>query len=268
MPLLEFSHKKTMFHRVSPMVKLGWGALVMLWLFMIPDPVHMFLFGLVIFVQGVVGARISPVKFLKATLIIGVASIFIVIFQGLLYPGKTVLIDLGPLHPTLEGISFGLVIALRVLAIVGASLTIARTTDPHDIFLTMVQAGLPYKIAYGMFIALRFIPLMEYEAATIQSAQFVRGITQQKGGGIANRIKQISNFLVPFIAVGIRRADQSALAMEVRAFGLYPTRTNLRELDFPKVGRLFLIVWIAAFVLYVTFFNADVLGAINFSPNQ
>ena len=266
MPVLEYSHEQTLFHRLSPMVKLIWGALIMLWLFMIPDPVHMLVFGLVIFVQGMVGARISPVKFLRTTMVIGIASIFIVIFQGLLYRGSTVLFTLGPLAPTLEGVKFGLVIALWVLAIVAASLTIARTTDPHDIFLTMVQAGIPYKIAYGLFIAIRFIPLMEYEAATIQSAQYVRGITRQKGGGISNRIKQISNFLVPFVAVGIRRADQSALAMEVRAFGLYPTRTSLRELSFPKSGYVFVIVWFVAFALYVSFVNADILGAVNFAP--
>jgi energy-coupling factor transport system permease protein len=265
MPVIEYSSETTPFHKLSPLVKFGWGGIVMIWLFLIPDPFHMLLFGLIIFAQGVIGAKIPPLRLLKTTLIIGVSSIFIVIFQGLLYPGETVLFTIGPFSPTLEGIRAGLVIALRVLSIVAASLTIARTTDPHDIFLSLLQLGIPYKIAYGLFIAIRFIPLMEYEAETIRSAQYVRGITQPKGG-LRVKAQQLGRFLVPLIAVGIRRADQSALAMEVRAFGLHPTRTNLRTLDFPKSGRLFFYIWLAAFMLYVFIVDANILQAINFVP--
>jgi energy-coupling factor transport system permease protein len=265
MPVIEFSRESTPFHRLSPLVKFSWGGIIMIWLFLIPDPLHMLLFGMIIFLQGVIGAKIPPLRLLKTTLVIGIASVFIVVFQGLLYPGKTILFTIGPFTPTVEGIRVGLVIALRVLSIVAASLTIARTTDPHDIFLSLLKLGIPYKIAYGLFIAIRFIPLMEYEAETIHSAQYVRGITQQKGG-LRIKARQLANFLVPFIAVGIRRADQSALAMEVRAFGLHPTRTNLRSLEFPQTGRYFLIAWLAAFIVYVSIVDANILQAINFVP--
>ncbi len=265
MPVLEYSHKQTPFHSLSPIIKFSWGALIMLWIFLIPNPLEMLIFGGIIFIQGVIGAGIPAWRLLKTIMIIGIASVFIVIFQGLLYPGETILFTLGPLKPTLEGVQFGLTIALRVLSIVTASLTIARTTDPHDIFLSMVKLGLPYKLAYGMFIAIRFIPLMEYEAENIQAAQYVRGIVKQKGG-LRNQIKSLSTFLMPFIAVGIRRADQSALAMEVRAFGLHPTRTYLRSLDFPKAGRIFIIVWVAAFCAYVLILNANIFQSINFMP--
>jgi energy-coupling factor transport system permease protein len=225
----------------------------------------MLIFGGIIFIQGVIGAGIPPWRLLKTILIIGIASVFIVIFQGLLYPGKTILFSVGPFKPTLEGVEFGLTIALRVLSIVTASLTIARTTDPHDIFLSMVKLGMPYKLAYGMFIAIRFIPLMEYEAGNIQAAQYVRGIVKQKGG-IGNQIKQFRTFLIPFLAVGIRRADQSALAMEVRAFGLRPSRTYVRQLTFPKAGRIFMVVWVLAFCAYVLINDSNIFQSINFIP--
>jgi len=264
MPAFEYSTKKTLFHYISPAVKFGWGALVLLWVFVIPNPLHMLIFGLIIFAQAVFGAGNSPWRLLKTILIVGVASIFIVVFQGLLYPGKTILFTLGPFHPTWEGISFGLTIGLRVLSIVAASLTIASTTDPHDIVLTLVKAGLPYKIAYGLFIALRFIPLMEYEAYNIQAAQYVRGITK-KEGGVGSSFKGLSRVLVPFIAVGLRRADQAAIAMETRAFGLFPTRTYLRELYFSKVGTVFLVIWCLAFVIYETLMSTSFVEAIIFS---
>ncbi|MCL4563006.1 MAG: hypothetical protein M1281_20630 [Chloroflexi bacterium] len=49
MPVLEFSKDKTPFHALSPAVKFGWGALIMVWLFMIPTPLQMLLFGMVIY---------------------------------------------------------------------------------------------------------------------------------------------------------------------------------------------------------------------------
>lgn len=264
MPAFEYSKERTLFHRLSPAVKCGWGALILVWLFVIPNPLHMFIFGMVIFAQAVIGAGIPPLRLIKTIFLIGIASGFIVVFQGLLYPGATILFTLGPFHPTVEGISFGLTIGLRVLSIVAASLTISRTTDPHDIVLTLVKAGLPYKIAYGLFVALRFVPLMEYEAQNINAAQYVRGITK-KEGGIGNSLKGMTNFLIPFIAIGIRRADQAAIAMESRAFGLYPTRTYLRELSFPKAGRIFLVLWCLAFVVYELTMSTSFMAAINFS---
>jgi energy-coupling factor transport system permease protein len=182
------------------------------------------------------------------------------------FKGQTPLFTIGPFHATVEGLKVGLAIAFRILSIVASSLIIARTTDPHDIFLTMVSIGMPYKLAYGLFIALRYIPLMEYEAGNIQSAQFVRGIVKRKGGGLKNTFTQISKFLIPFVAIGIRRADQSALAMEVRGFGLYETRTNLRELKFSKTAWLFVAAWAAAFIAYNLIMEANVFSVIFFEP--
>ncbi|OGN97073.1 MAG: hypothetical protein A2Z71_02550 [Chloroflexi bacterium RBG_13_50_21] len=268
MPVIEFTKGTSFFHRLSPLQKIVWGLIILAWLFITFNPLHTLVLGLVIFAHAVFLAGILPVKLMKTVLIIGVASIFIVVFQALLYHGETILFTLGPFQPTLEGLNVGLAIAFRILSIVASSMIIARTTDPHDIFLTMVSIGLPYKLAYGLFIALRYIPLMEYEASNIQSAQFVRGIVKKEGGGLKNTFNQVSKFLLPFVAIGIRRADQSALAMEVRGFGLYETRTNLRELKFSKSGWIFVAAWALAFIAYNLVMEANVFSVIFFNPAQ
>ena len=266
MPVIEFIKGKTFFHRLSPLQKIAWGLIILVWLFITFNPLHTLILGLVIFAHAVFLAGIPAGRLAKTVLVIGVASFFIVIFQTLLYRGETVLFDLGPFHPTLEGLYVGLAIAFRILSIVASSMIIARTTDPHDIFLTMTSIGMPYKLAYGLFIALRYIPLMEYEAGNIQSAQFVRGIVKKEGGGLRNTYAQVSKFLIPFVAIGVRRADQSALAMEVRGFGLHETRTNLRELKFSKNGWLFVGIWAAAFIVYNLIMEANMFSVIFFQP--
>ncbi|MDF1514415.1 MAG: energy-coupling factor transporter transmembrane component T [Anaerolineae bacterium] len=266
MPVIEFIKGKTFFHKLSPLQKIAWGLIILIWMFVTFNPLHTLILGLIVFAHAVFLAGIPAGKLTKTVLVIGIASIFIVVFQTLLYRGETILFDLGPFHPTKEGLYVGLAIAFRILSIVASSMIIARTTDPHDIFLSMTSLGMPYKLAYAVFIALRYIPLMEYEAGNIQSAQFVRGIAKKEGGGLKNRVNQISKFLIPFIAIGIRRADQSALAMEVRGFGLYKTRTNVRKLEFSNTGWIFVAVWATAFIAYNLIMEANVFSVVFFDP--
>lgn len=266
MPVIEFTKGTTYFHKLSPLQKIVWGLIILLWLFVTFNPLHTLILGIIVFAHAVFLAGIPLGRLTKTVLVIGVASIFIVVFQTLMYRGQTVMFEFGPFHPTREGLFVGLAIAFRILSIVASSMMIARTTDPHDIFLTMTSLGLPYKLAYAVFIALRYIPLMEYEAGNIQSAQFVRGIVQKEGGGLRNKINQISKFMIPFIAIGIRRADQSALAMEVRAFGLHRTRTNLRKLNFSRKGWIFVAIWVVAFIAYNLIMEANVFSVVFFEP--
>jgi len=252
-------------HKISPSSKFLWGAVVMLWLFLMFEPLHVLIFGLLILASAKLGAGLSVLNLLRTSAVVGVAGFFIIIFQGLLYPGETVIFNLGPLNATAEGIKVGLAIALRILAIVSASTIIAKTTSPREIFLTLVNMGVPYKLAYGLFTAIRFIPLMEYEAHTIRDAQFVRGIASKKGG-IISKVKQAGNLLVPLIATGMRRADQSAASMEIRAFGLYPNRTYIHKLSYTRAGTVFLIIWIVALLVYIAVFQQNLLQAIFYNP--
>ena len=265
MPLLEYEAGKTLFHRISPLVKVGWGMIVLLWLFMTVNPLHILLLGIAILVMAKFSAGLSIGRLLRTSAIAGVGGIFIMVFQSLLYPGQTVIVRIGPLAPTWEGVSVGLAMTLRILAIVAASAMIAKTTDPRDIFLSLVGVGVPYTIAYGMFAAIRFLPLMEYEADTIREAHMVRGIASQKGG-LKSKIDQARNFLVPFIASGVRRAQQSAIALDVRGFGLSKERTYIRELEFSSSGKWFLAAWGVALIVFIVLTKGNLMGAVLFEP--
>lgn len=266
MPLLEYEAGESFFHRMSPLVKVAWGLVILLWLFLTFNPLYILLLGIAVLITAKVGADIDLSKVLRTAAIAGIGGVFIMIFQGLLYPGETVLLRLGGLSITAEGVSVGLAITLRILSIVTASAVIARTTDPRDIFLSVIKLGVPYTIAYGLFAAIRFLPLMEYEAETIREAHMVRGIASQKGG-LRSKFNQVRNFLVPFIASGVRRAQQSAIALDVRGFGLTEDRTYLRRLEFGRTGVAFTLVWFVAMVIFVVLTRSNLMGAVFFEPS-
>ena len=265
MPLLEYQAGSSYLHRLHPITKFTWGALIIIWLFVMFDPLHVLLVDLAVLLTAWLAAGLAPLRLIRSALKVGVAGIFIIFLQGFLYPGQTELFVVGPLQATVEGVMVGLAIALRIFGIVAASLTIAQTTNPRDIYLSLIQMGVPYKIAYGLYTALRFIPMMEYEAENIRSAQYVRGIVPQGGGAIAS-LRQAKNALVPLIASGLRRAEQSSVAADVRAFGLHPTRTHLHGLTTQSRGTLFVAGWALAMVAYLVLFRLDLTGAVLFNP--
>jgi energy-coupling factor transport system permease protein len=250
---------------MSPHTKFLWGLIVLLWVFIMFDPLHVLAVGIAVLLVAKIGG-LSVRNILATTLKVGIGGIFIIVFQGLLYPGERVIFTLGPIRPTVEGLRIGTAIALRVLAMVAASITIAKTTDPRDVFISLTQIGVPYKIAYGLFAAIRFIPLMEYEAETIREAQLVRGITPPKKGWRA-QLRGLANILTPLIACGIRRAQQSAAALDVRGFGLFPERTNLRKPVQSRSGWILVSVTTVLVVAYVLLTKQSILGAL-YNPLQ
>lgn len=266
MLMLEFQHGTSLLHRMSPIGKFVWGGIIVLWLFLMFNPLHVLGLGIAILIVAKWGAGLSIISLLRTSLLVGVAGISILLFQTFLYQnGETEIFRLGPLAPTYEGLNVGMAIALRVLGIVAASTVIAKTTNPQDIFLALVRIHVPYKIAYGLFTAIRFIPLLEYEASIINDAQYVRGIAIKKGG-IVNTFKRFTLFLIPLLATAMRRAEQSAMAMEVRAFGLYETRTYSHDLVIPRVEWVFVGCWLIAFIAYLVLTQGDFMNAIFYNP--
>ncbi|WP_105567528.1 ATP-binding cassette domain-containing protein [Microbacterium halophytorum] len=77
----------------------------------------------------------------------------------------------------------------------------------------------PYRIGYAALAAYRFVPRFRGELDVIRAAHRVRGTGR-------NPISRAFTAVVPLMASAIRHAERVALAMDARAFGAYPTRTE------------------------------------------
>ncbi len=78
---------------------------------------------------------------------------------------------------------------------------------------------MPYRVGYAALAAIRFVPRFGRELETIRQAQRVRGV-----GGFAPT--RWIRTVVPLLAGAIRHAERVALAMDARAFGAHPDRTE------------------------------------------
>lgn len=115
--------------------------------------------------------------------------------------------------------SAGLTLFLRALACGAISMVFALTTAPdRAVRALMTTLGLPARIGYSLFAVMQLVPDLAAEAQQMRLARAM------KSGRPPRRVPgpiELFSLVVPLLAVAIRRAGRTAIAMEAR--GLSPT---------------------------------------------
>jgi len=139
----------------------------------------------------------------------------------------------------------GMATALRLAAIVALALIAGlSTTGPDLVRAGVQQLRVPYRIGYTALAAFRFVPRFGHELEVIRQAHRVRGAHGGRGPFAA--IARWGGYLVPLLAGAIRHAERVALAMDARAFGAYPDRTERHLVPFRARDVVFIVLFLAA----------------------
>ncbi len=139
----------------------------------------------------------------------------------------------------------GFATALRIGAIVALALVAGTTTTGPDLVrATVQQLRVPYRVGYTALAAFRFVPRFGHELDVIRQAHRVRGAHAGRGPFAA--IARWWGYLVPLLAGAIRHAERVALAMDARAFGAHPDRTERHLVPFRIRDTLFVMAFCAA----------------------
>lgn len=137
----------------------------------------------------------------------------------------------------------GYATALRLGAILALALIGGLTSTGPDLVRSAIRyLRVPYRIGYTALAAYRFVPRFGHELSVIRAAHRVRG--HHGGRGPFARLTRGWGYIVPLLAGAIRHAERVALAMDARAFGAHPTRTERHVQPFRARD----VVFIAAFV--------------------
>jgi energy-coupling factor transport system permease protein len=144
-------------------------------------------------------------------------------------------------------LEIGVATGLRIAAIVALALIAGlSTTGPDLVRATVQQLRVPYRIGYTALAAFRFVPRFGHELEVIRQAHRVRGAHGARGPFAA--LARWSGYLVPLLAGAIRHAERVALAMDARAFGAYPDRTERHLVPFRARDVVFIVLFTAASV--------------------
>jgi energy-coupling factor transport system permease protein len=138
----------------------------------------------------------------------------------------TVAFNLGVIQLTWETLFFALTLSLKYLAILPITLLFILTTHPSSFASSLNRLGVPYKVAYAINIALRYIPDVTEEIKAIINAQEARGVDFKKGdAGIVKRLKNYITVMLPLLIISLHRVEVVSNAMDLRGFGRLKIRT-------------------------------------------
>lgn len=121
----------------------------------------------------------------------------------------------------------GLDIVVRFLLIVFSSMLFVSVTDPTLLAYSLVGIGIPYRYAFSLVIALRFLPLFDSENNIVRMAQQSRGISLEVGS-VHKILRSVRYTFFPLLVSALSRVDSLSLSMTGRGFGYSDKRTYLR----------------------------------------
>lgn len=234
-------------HRLNPSMKLLAMSVVALGATFTFDPFIPAMLALALWLTAWLLGRVPLRQMLRWSLPLVSLPIPLMIFTALYtdlsrYPQPHILWQWGPWTLAVEGLWTALGLGLRVTTFLATSLLFIATTDPTDFAMSLAQnLKVPYRFAYGLLVALRFLPLLRREFDIIRMAHRIRGVEEERG--VRGWLRRTRRYAVPLLASAIRKSERTALAMDAKAFGAYPDRTYYREMPIRGRDVLFVVAW-------------------------
>ena len=195
-----------------------------------------------VFLAVTIGISTIPLK----SIVKGMKPLaMILVFTGLLNllftGGDKVLLSLGPITVTQEGVIRAVLMVARILMLITGTFLLTYTTSPialtdglEALLSPLKKIKVPvHELSMMMCIALRFIPTLIEETDKIMSAQKARG-ADFESGSLMQRVKALVPILVPLFISAFRRADELATAMECRCYQGGAGRTKMKLLRFHR----------------------------------
>jgi energy-coupling factor transport system permease protein len=124
--------------------------------------------------------------------------------------------------------------ALGLMTITTVFFVFFASTEPEDLGNSLVQAGIPFSVAFVMTAALQFVPVVSRKARAVIEAQQARGIILKPGW---RALRNYPALLIPLLIQAFQTAESLAEAMEARGFG----RSGR---SFRKVYRIGVLDWL------------------------
>ena len=246
---------KSWLHRLDPRVKLlavaiAAVALVVaegLWVMAATiAAVH-----LLLLTAGVPGRRLLGIWRAIAPLLLLIVLLWPIFDRA----GATVLLEAGWFRVTAEALVRGVAAAGRVAALSFVIFTWLVTTTERALIRGFVRLGLPARWGVALAIGLRSIPALAGLYVAVSTAQQARGL-RLEGSPVA-RLRAQLPILVATLVTALRHADQTARALDARAFGARPKPTALHDLRLRPFDWLALTVVILGAALLVSLWFAS-----------
>ena len=146
-----------------------------------------------------------------------------------------------------SGFEVGAFMVLRLFLILLLSLNFVASIKPSELVKGLEGLGIPYRAAFLLSLTLRHVHTIADDYRAIKEAQMSRGLELDKGS-LPKRIRNYVPVMTPLLVRSIERAEELALAMELKNITLKRRRpaARFRLVDAVIVGALAAAVALAA----------------------
>ena len=153
----------------------------------------------------------------------------IVLLNGLVFPGaRDVLVHLGPLAVTREGLEFGLTTTGRLIAGLAAASAFVLSTRPDDLMEALIERGASPRLAFAVLMAVQAIPRLARSVVRVRDGARTRGLRTSGSQRRVGALRPIAGAVAVGALLDVR---DRTLALESRGFSSGARRTAYRQLD-------------------------------------
>ena len=228
----QFYSVKSPVHELDPRVKIRF-VIVFIILSLLDKNIYLFGLLTIVFMTALIVSNV-PVKHMVKGMRGIIIFILICSMINIFTVYGDVLLKIGGITITAEGILKAVYVFWRMLLIIFMSSLLMYTTTPTELTDGLEKCfAIKGNVAMGITIALRFIPVLMEELDRIMKAQEMRGAEFDKGGPV-KRIKSLRTVIIPLFQNSIDRAKCLADAMDSRCYTGGKNRTKLRPLKYKK----------------------------------
>jgi energy-coupling factor transport system permease protein len=240
-PVLQYIDKESFVHRMDSLSKFIWLLTVAIGMLTFKSLISGAVMLTLLLILALFGARIPLSHLIKSSPVLFGVGLMLGFFHAVISPGHPILI-LGPISIKDTGLVVGLSYFFRISVVVFASYMLIWTTNIRDLMTGLTQVGVPYQAGFGIFISLRFLPVIQREIAAVSNAHAIRG--QVKKSQLARRFQLWRRYVFTIMVNGLRKAEFAATAAQLRGFGSRKTRTSYKPFHWSTSGILMLLFFV------------------------
>jgi len=148
-------------------------------------------------------------------------------FFGGYRPEYRVLVELGPIKICWENLRWAMMVYIRLIFAILIIIFFLSTTRERDVVVGLRSLRVPFSLCYMTGLALRSIGLSLIDFNTIREAEKARAL-DLSALPFSEKVKKFGLYIVPLIALAIRRSDEVSNALDSRGFKLTGLKTEGR----------------------------------------
>jgi energy-coupling factor transport system permease protein len=246
--VLQYVDNDSFVHRMDGLSKFFWLLIVAIGMLTFRSLISGAVMLLLMFILALIGAKIPFSHIVKSSPVIFGVGILLGFFHSIIQAGNPVL-ELGPFVIKDRGIIIGISYFFRISVVVFASYMLIWTTNVQELMVGLVKIGVPYQFAFAIFTSLRFLPIIQREVDAVKSAHAIRG--KAKESQLISRFKLWQRYIFTVMVNGLRKAESSATAAQLRAFGANKIRSYYKPFVWSKTGIGLVVFYLVLIIVLV-----------------